>query len=144
MSWNLFFFRVFFPSNPFFRPWGGEDSTVFHDLSWMSPRHCKTLIKPRTVLPETGSSTTGFWGKKLENWHSLTIHGCETKKTLDSTQLWLRFETMAKFIEKTKEKEQWPSWITAPRYVFEAQDVLFSSQMDVHKSSWNLLKQGLV
>ena len=76
MSWNLFFFRVCFPYNPFFRPWGGEDSTVFHDLSWMSPRHCKTLIKPRTVLPETGSSTTGFWGKNWKTdilWQSTAV-----------------------------------------------------------------------
>lgn len=53
---------VFFLENPIW-PWG--DSTVFHDLGWISPRHCKTLIKPRTVLPETGKNHNGFLREKI-------------------------------------------------------------------------------
>lgn len=72
----------------------------------------------------------GFCGKKLSLTFSDNPTG-ETKKTLDSTQLWLR-------------RNHGESHLKDPRYEFEAQDVLFSSQMDVHESSWNLLKQGLV
>ena len=52
-------------------------STVFHDdLGWMSPRHCKTLIKPRTVLPETGEKPQVFEEKKWNSdilWQSTAV-----------------------------------------------------------------------